>query len=326
MFQKTAITLSLLAAFTSACRKPSVNCGVACDYPEELMFQTGFNNATLADGEHQDAFLEGTDNQWAAPNDWTTFANHASIGSLQITYEDGDNTQRYCQLVPNPNGVIGDTVMEFRLMQAHINEGTHKKGRVQLDLMDNNCLREIYQKVRLQLDADFNFLRTWSEKVDWLTLFEFWNNADWTKEKHAFRVSVNLFKQAGDTSALHFHVKGDKKPNCYACKWQKVWEQEQTNFSVPIGEWMDVELYLKEGDEQTGRFYMAITPQNGSKQIIFDIYNYTQHPNEDCPDGFTNFQPMKIYTSQQLIDYMNNNNKRLSVYWDNWQLYRNKTL
>ncbi len=42
------------------------------------------------------------------------------------------------------------------------------------------------------------------------------------------------------------------------------------------------------------------------------------------PDGFTQFQPLKWYTGEELINYMAAGDKDLSVYWDDWKLYLNK--
>ncbi|NOQ72908.1 MAG: hypothetical protein GQ574_12945 [Crocinitomix sp.] len=118
---------------------------------------------------------------------------------------------------------------------------------------------------------------------------------------------------------------GDSKKNCKLCKWNDNWDQTNTTFPIPFGEWMEIELYLKEGGQSSGRFYMAVTPEGGTKQVLFDITNNTQHEKEKCPDGFTHMQPLKLYTGDDLINYMRNNGKELSIYWDDWSFYVNKT-
>jgi hypothetical protein len=57
--------------------------------------------------------------------------------------------------------------------------------------------------------------------------------------------------------------------------------------------------------------------------IFLTIKNYTQHPKETCPDGFSEIHPLKLYTSQELVEYMKQNNKKLQIYWDNWKVWRN---
>jgi hypothetical protein len=161
--------------------------------------------------------------------------------------------------------------------------------------------------------------------MPWLTLFEFWNNATWSNEKHHFRVTVNLFKDAeGPVDEIHFHAKADHQ-SCSFCDWKNDWEEEATNFAIPFGTWMEIELYLLEGNEDNGRFYMAVTTEGQEKIVLFDITNRTQHEKEKCPDGFTHFQPMKLYTSGDVIEYMADGNKSLELFWDDWKLYKNKS-
>jgi adenine C2-methylase RlmN of 23S rRNA A2503 and tRNA A37 len=40
------------------------------------------------------------------------------------------------------------------------------------------------------------------------------------------------------------------------------------------------------------------------------------------PDGVTQFNPMKMYTSKELIDYMKAQGKPLQILWDDFKLWR----
>lgn len=308
-----------------SCKKKSINCGVECNNDEEQLFQTHFNETILSNGDYSNALFSGTDPDFSTLNSWEDFENHEKVGKVEINYEDGEDEQRLATIVTDPDST-GNSVLKFQIMEPHIKEGSLDKGRVQLDVNNNQCIREIYQTVRLKLHPDMAHLLNWDERISWLTIFEFWNNADWTKEKYPYRLTVNLFKdQEGPAEELRFHVKGEFKKNCRVCKWQDDWQQENTSFSIPFGEWMNIELYIKEGDMSTGRFYMAIVLEDGSKEVLFDITNRTQHEKESCPDGFTHFQPLKLYTGDELINYMSNSSKELSVFWDDWKFYINKT-
>lgn len=316
--------LAIAVLFLQACDKKSVNCGVACNENEELLFQTGFSNTTLTNGPYQNAEFAGADPGFTEKNDWSAFVENPSVGYVEIGYEDGDDNQRMAQIKADPDSA-GNQVLSFKINEPHIKEGSHQKGRVQLSINDNQCIREIYQTVRLKLHPDMAYLKEWDERMPWFTLFEFWNNATWSNEKKTFRVTVNLFKDAtGPVDEIHFHAKSDHQ-KCNVCDWKGDWEEEATNFSVPFGVWMDLELYLLEGDETNGRFYMSVTPEGGTKTVLFDITNRTHHEKEKCPDGFTHFQPMKMYTSDQVINYMKAGGKNLEIFWDDWKIYRNKS-
>ena len=64
--------------------------------------------------------------------------------------------------------------------------------------------------------------------------------------------------------------------------------------------------------------------QEGPGMVVFDITNFTHHPNDPNPDGLSHFNPMKLYTSKGLIDYVRDNGKSLQVYWDDFELWKNK--
>lgn len=301
-----------------------MNCNVPCTYDEELLFQTGFNNTTLNNGEYKNAVFSGTDLSLSEKNSWENFVENPSVGFVEIGYEDGEDNQRIAKIETDPDDATNQ-IMSYQILEPHIKEGSHYKGRVQLSVNNNQCIKEIYQTVKLKLHPDMEHLTQWSERMPWLTVFEFWNNATWSNEKRTFRVTVNLFKDAeGPVDALHFHVKADHQ-KCNWCEWKSDWEEEATHFAIPIDEWMELELYLLEGDENNGRFYLAVTPESsGTKTVLFDITNRTQHEKEKCPDGFTHFQPMKMYTSDAVINYMKESNKQLKFYWDDWKIFKNK--
>lgn len=319
------LTLPLLFLTFISCKKKSINCGVECgSQTEELLFQTGFKNTILTNDDYSKVNLSGNDSDIDSLSAWDVFQSHEKIGKIQISYEDGNDDQRIAKIIEDPDQP-GNDVLYFEIKEPHIKAGGDHKGRVQLNLYDNQCIKEIYTRVKLKLHPDMAHLLEYEERLTWMSLFEFWNNADWTKEKYPFRVTVNLFKdEKGPVDQLRLHVKGDHKNNCKLCNWHVDWEEENNSFAVPFGEWMDIEIYLKEGDENNGRFIMAVTPESGTKQTLFDITNNTQHLKEKCADGYTHMQPLKLYTGEKYINYMKNDNKKIAVYWDDWQFWVNK--
>jgi hypothetical protein len=42
------------------------------------------------------------------------------------------------------------------------------------------------------------------------------------------------------------------------------------------------------------------------------------------PDGVSDFNPLKLYTSKGLIDYMHSRGKTLQIYWDDFKLWKGK--
>ena len=106
--------------------------------------------------------------------------------------------------------------------------------------------------------------------------------------------------------------------------WQSVWEEVNYKIPVLMGRWMTLELYILEGDQSNGRFYFAVTPKDGDRQVVFDIKTCTHHPEDPRPDGLTSFNPMKLYTSEVVIRFMQAQNRSIEVFWDNYRLWKNR--
>jgi hypothetical protein len=69
---------------------------------------------------------------------------------------------------------------------------------------------------------------------------------------------------------------------------------------------------------------MTIKPDGGTKEVIFDLTRITHNSTDPNPDGVTDFNPIKLYTSKKLVDYMKSKDKTLQMYWDDFKLWKNK--
>jgi len=58
-----------------------------------------------------------------------------------------------------------------------------------------------------------------------------------------------------------------------------------------------MEYYFKEGNAETGQVYLAITPEGGREQVVYNIKNFTHNTSDPNPAEFTGYKPMKLYTS-----------------------------
>jgi len=85
-----------------------------------------------------------------------------------------------------------------------------------------------------------------------------------------------------------------------------------------------MEYRYKEGDKDNGKFWMSITPDGGSKQVVFDITNYTHNTKDPAPNGVTGFSPMKLYTSREIVGFMKDQDKTLQIYWNDFKLWLTK--
>ena len=289
----------------------------------ELVFQSGFENDTVI-SRGSDADIVGADKKLPGNNDWVKdLDNHPNIGNFNLQYQGGDSSMRHAKIIPEP-GRPGNHVLEFWLKEPNV-DGS--KGRIQANLYGNNGLKEFYQSVRIFLHDDFNTVRTYPKTVHWLTLAEFWNNITWSQTvPYRFRITLGIGKPVATESDLYFILDAE---DCELFpddrqKYSTVWAETNKDVKVPIGKWFTMEYYYKEGNHQNGRFYMAITPDNESKKVIFDVHKITHNTQDPNPDGVGDFNPLKLYTSKDLIEHMKGNGKILQVYWDDFKLWKNK--
>jgi hypothetical protein len=312
-----AIFLALLTAIQLiACNKNTVT-------PEDttpvLIFNSGFEPATegLPAAAHE--ILQGKDASYTTKNDWFADLNeHPKIGDFNIQYQGGDASERYALIVDDPTNP-GNKVLKFWLNMPNVMENNIRiKGRIQANIYGNTNISEMSHTSRVYLHPDFDYLKSAGSTIGWLTLYEYWNNPVWLGDPYPFRITININKiTEGPVESLYFQVHGQTKEND---KWINQWEAVNTSIPVPIGEWFTAEISFKEGDKNTGKFTMIITNGSGTKATVFDITNFTHHPQDPKPDGLSHFNPLKLYTSAALIDSVRAAGKTLQIYWDDFEL------
>ena len=126
--KKTTLLVLLIISITSSCDKKSINCKVACNADEELLFQTGFNNTTLTNGAYENVEFSGTDLELSDHNSWSDFIANPSVGFVEIGYEDGEDNQRKAEIVNDPDSAA-NKALSFKLMEPHIKEGSPPGSR-----------------------------------------------------------------------------------------------------------------------------------------------------------------------------------------------------
>ncbi|HBL76512.1 MAG: hypothetical protein A2W90_00385 [Bacteroidetes bacterium GWF2_42_66] len=290
----------------------------------ELIFQSGFEPDSKVIARGSDADITGKDNSFPSHNDWVNdLDNHPDIGNFSLQYQGGDDSQRFAKISTEP-GKPANHVLHFWLNEANV-EG--KKGRIQGNLYGNKGMKEFYQSERIFLTGDFNSVRTFPDKITWLTIAEFWNNITWSPSvPYGFRITLGIGKPVKEESDLYFIIDGQ---DCQlfddgSQKYTTLWSDTNNKVKVPIEKWFTLEYYYKEGNAENGKFYMTIQPDGGQKEVIFDLTRITHSTKDPNPDGVTDFNPIKLYTSKTLIDYMRNQGKTLQIYWDDFKLWKDK--
>lgn len=285
----------------------------------QLVFQTGFEGSTRVVPHGADANdIVGKDKK-LPKSDWEKLQTNYGIENVWVNYTGGDSTKRYAKIIPEP-GNPKNKVLQFWLADGWAADGGQVKSRVQVEFHAiKGGYKEFYQSVRVFLTEDFNAMKTYPHRIPWCTISEFWNNEWWIKgEKYGFRVTLGIGKPTAEASDLYFILNAENPGQ------KEVWEADNNVIKVPIGKWFTLEYYFLEGNKETGRFWVAITPEGGERQIVADVHNFTHMTLDPAPNGMTGYNPMKLYTDKNLVRYVTAQGKTLQVYWDDFKLWKNK--
>lgn len=247
----------------------------------------------------------------------------AAIG---IMYEGGKDSDRHARISVDPKNAQ-NRVLHYWLKNARApgqREGRFK-GRIQLGLSRLNTV-SVFQRFRLFLHPDLGIYRQFPGENGWFTINELWMGARWEGHPFPFRMGVNIAKPAGVGRPLYFIGSADVSTGGAIRKgsWKHVWIEVGRRFEVPIGEWLDIEIGYKQGDEKSGRFYMGAKRQQDKQfTTVFDVTNWTYHPDSPEPVAMTNWNPLKLYTGARIIDHIRKNGGVAQLYWDDLEIYSN---
>jgi len=293
-----------------------------------LVFQSGFEPSCqiIPNGTNGTDRIIGKDATLSSNNDWDALEVGVLSSRPYFNYNGGDSTKRAARLASDPLNPA-NRVLLYRLSDSWPDGGNGSvKARVQYEFYNiKTGYKEYYQSVRMYLPSTFDLLRKYPSSINWLTIVEIWNNITWSQTvPNRYRLTLGIGKLVPSESDLCFIVEGQ---DCQlnpdgSQKYTTLWEQQAPQVKIPVGKWFTMEYYFKEGNRQQGRFYMTIQPEGGQRQLVFDVTNFTHNSTDAAPDGVTHFNPMKLYTSKELVDYMKGQGQTLNIFWDDLKIWK----
>ncbi|SFZ89450.1 hypothetical protein SAMN05428642_101287 [Flaviramulus basaltis] len=286
----------------------------------ELIFKSGFEEGTtVTQIDHRDAEIKGIDTLNTPKGNWETNLEGAPNNcEFKIYYQDGDESMRIAKIVSDPINPKNHVAL-FKIDKPNVFNGV--KGRIQANMY--NCkegFKNLTYSIRLFLLKDLDLLKSYPDAFTWFTLMAFWNDAPWVNPETGFRITVGLHKPSEGNDSLKFGIHGQVYNPETKKQGEIIWEETNNNFAVPTGKWMTLKVNFVEGDEVHGRF--QLTAIVDEKEIgIFNIQNWTYHPDNPNPDGLTHHNPFMLYTSGKIINYLNAKGKSTHVYWDDYEVW-----
>jgi hypothetical protein len=305
-----------------------------------LIFQNGFEGNTAVtpranSSQHFD--LKGSDEN-DKPSTWNSTEMRRIYGAGQFYCQTGTPAQRVPEIVADPDSDpkrSKNKVLAIKITESHITmpDTGERKSRCQWEINNTaprpaeGYVRQWYSKMDQYWSPNFSVLENAkinnkdTDNIGWFITQEFWNGSPNTKGEIVepiTRTAAGIYKKNGK---LHFSVSGRKPLNVYP----PTWEVKSDFFDIPLGKWFTLETYVKEGDEKTGRFYMAVIV-DGKKTVLVEKTGITTTTGPGfVPDGMTSFTLMKVYTEGKVLDWFKAANKPLIVYYDNVKVCSNTT-
>ncbi len=196
--------------------------------------------------------------------------------------------------------------------------------------MEQNGLQHIRIVQNLLIPLDFEWmLENTNFENTWMTLADFFNaeNNEDPWGPHAFRLGLDLYKTAGD-NFFHFAIEGDVRGLNAAGQpaWVESFEpiesaitigidDDNNTFDIQLGEWMGFVLTVVEGGPGNGHVTLELI-QDGTTHVAIDEPTHTVDPDpmNTVRDGFHYFHPIKLYTSDDIINGFNANQASCQIF------------
>lgn len=294
-----------------------------CEVGGGISYSSNFDDVAVAESNAAVAILKRSGG--AAAGCVRPRGKSAALAIPQIQFQGGDVSERNVQIVEDP-AKPGNKLLRFWLQSPNVRNARNDpvRGRIQMNVYGNRNVKALDVSVRMRLSGSFaalsEFPKSFPKGLSWVIVSEWWNDANWGERpsQYPFRIAVNLEKPSAATGTpLRWGVRAQtiatdgKKPN-----FTLVWNQLASDVEVPIERWMTVRYSLIEGVGERGRFRMTVTPDGQPEQLVFDIQNTTQHPDDPNPDGFVHINPLKLYTSPDVVKFARRESSALVIDWD----------
>lgn len=243
-------------------------------------------------------------------------------GDVQIQYEGGTGRDRAAEVIADPTRQ-GNRVLQYWIENARI-PGDRKgyyKGRIQMQLSGINKTA-VFSRYRMYLHPDLNLYRSYPEANNWFNVMELWVGDN--RHPYPFKISLNIGKDKGVGAPLYFTATGDIRTGGRPGhgKWETIWGDVGGRFEVPVGEWLDMEVGYRQGDKSSGRFYVAAKRSSErSMHTVFDVTNWTYHPQSPKPVPLVNWNPLKLYTGSNIIDHIRSRGGVARIFWDDLEIW-----
>lgn len=278
-----------------------------------LWFESGFEPPVVVEQTEFDRYdISGSDGM-----DWRTdFEDGSPVSSMNFSLTGGTaGEDANIDLVPDPENPANQ-VLRFENIKDGSDRGT---SRTQVECGFESDFTQGFMRYKMYLDEEsVGRLQLYPNRVSWFTIMEWWearSSASGGDVAGRSRVTWGLFKEDGANSPLYWSIQHELRQSGRGVTWR----EDNNDVAVPIGEWFLLEVFFKLGDENNGRLWSAITLEGGERQVLWDVNDRTQHPED--PQRLRGWQFLKLYTSGSVLDFIREGGTPATAYYDDYEFW-----
>jgi len=289
---------------------------------DEFYFQGNMDNVKITAGKNNsELFFHG----------WDALKSNSYVDGFYIhninSSKPNSNKYAYQEIVADPvNPHV--RVMNAVVVDDDPDKSGTSRAQLTLGFKDGVDLSVYHTSHRMYLNPDIRFLETYPSSITWFVLSEIW--ADDGIQSGIFpdgdqagsaRWGFTLRKEPGNGQSLFWRIKAEyMQPENLA--YNSIWTYENRTVPIPFGKWFTLDIYMKRGDAANGKYKITMTIDGQQPVVLFDVNGSTIYPGH--PElKITNWQNFKLYLDDKYLDYMRTNNKKISVYYNDFKWYKN---
>jgi hypothetical protein len=252
-------------------------------------------------------------------NGWSGLQNHPYIDNLELN-NIGGTDYAWQEIVDDPESA-GTDVMKATILNDDPDVSGTTRAQMSLRFQEGVDLQVYHTSHRIYLNPDIAFFETYASSVVWFTIVEIWNQHvdGWSGDPSgSARWNLAILKQTGVGEVLYWRAESEYMQP----EREQIWRENNYDVAVPVGEWFTLDIYMKRGEGDKGKMKFTITPDGGAPQVLFDISNSTIYPGHpEIP--LYSWQPFKLYLDDTYLDWMNDQGKVVSAYYNDFKWHKN---
>jgi hypothetical protein len=282
---------------------------------KKVDFGAGFEGATIV---KKDVVVNGKTTVQLDLRGWEALEN--LIGGVYFN-NSGSPSYAYQSIVTKD----GRTAMYSRVI-AQDPAVTTATTRAQMTLGFKSTHRQqvYHSSHRMYLGTGLTELKYYPDLIHWFGIFEIWNQVlPGVSGTGSARWGIGINKDDGSGSPLYWRLEGQymqagggKQP------FDPLFpEVHNKTVPIPFGKWVTLDFYFKRGSGSNGAIKVTMTPDGGVTETLFNIKNHTIDPRNSglYPAAW---QPMKLYTSKEILDWMRARGKAIDAWYNDLRWYR----